>query len=187
VAIDVKTGQIVWHYQNTPNDGWDYDGVNEFITYDDGAGNILTVVRGYGSTVKATLANGRRLFILGNAALEGADAASARFTNRVRFDLFHVECLLYAGRARDTGLGDLDLEIVSSTRSAEDQAKAYKRGASSLDGVTVPKPWVELEDPGVPTLNCEYGCRPRRAQCFCLPLPVFHTGVGPARGSPHSQ
>jgi alcohol dehydrogenase (cytochrome c) len=40
VAIDVKTGQIVWHYQNTPNDGWDYDGVNEFVTYDDG-GAIL--------------------------------------------------------------------------------------------------------------------------------------------------
>jgi alcohol dehydrogenase (cytochrome c) len=36
VAIDIKTGQIVWHYQNTPNDGWDYDGVNEFVTYDDG-------------------------------------------------------------------------------------------------------------------------------------------------------
>jgi alcohol dehydrogenase (cytochrome c) len=36
VALDTKTGQIVWHYQNTPNDGWDYDGVNEFITYDDG-------------------------------------------------------------------------------------------------------------------------------------------------------
>ena len=34
VAIDVKTGQINWHYQNTPNDGWDYDGVNEFITFD---------------------------------------------------------------------------------------------------------------------------------------------------------
>jgi alcohol dehydrogenase (cytochrome c) len=40
VAIDVKTGQIKWHYQNTPNDGWDYDGVNEFVTYDDG-GQIL--------------------------------------------------------------------------------------------------------------------------------------------------
>jgi len=37
VAIDIKTGQIVWHYQNTPNDGWDFDGVNEFVTYDDGA------------------------------------------------------------------------------------------------------------------------------------------------------
>ncbi len=37
VAIDVKSGQIKWHYQNTPNDGWDYDGVNEFITYDEGS------------------------------------------------------------------------------------------------------------------------------------------------------
>lgn len=34
VAIDVKTGKIVWHYQGTPNDGWDYDGVNEFVTFD---------------------------------------------------------------------------------------------------------------------------------------------------------
>ncbi|MBX3605749.1 MAG: PQQ-dependent methanol/ethanol family dehydrogenase [Piscinibacter sp.] len=40
VAIDVKTGQIKWHYQNTPNDGWDFDGVNEFVTYEDG-GRIL--------------------------------------------------------------------------------------------------------------------------------------------------
>jgi alcohol dehydrogenase (cytochrome c) len=36
VAIDVKTGQIKWHYQKTPNDGWDYDGVNEFVTFDMG-------------------------------------------------------------------------------------------------------------------------------------------------------
>ncbi|WP_420799674.1 PQQ-dependent methanol/ethanol family dehydrogenase [Noviherbaspirillum saxi] len=34
VAIDVATGQIKWHYQTTPNDGWDFDGVNEFITFD---------------------------------------------------------------------------------------------------------------------------------------------------------
>jgi len=34
VAIDIKTGQISWHYQNTPNDGWDFDGVNEFVTFD---------------------------------------------------------------------------------------------------------------------------------------------------------
>jgi alcohol dehydrogenase (cytochrome c) len=33
VAIDVATGKIVWHFQGTPNDGWDYDGVNEFVTY----------------------------------------------------------------------------------------------------------------------------------------------------------
>lgn len=48
------------------------------------AGNVLTVVRGFGATTKATLANGKRLFILGNAALEGADATSARFTLRAR-------------------------------------------------------------------------------------------------------
>jgi len=34
VAIDVKTGQIAWHYQTTPNDAWDFDGVNEFVTFD---------------------------------------------------------------------------------------------------------------------------------------------------------
>ena len=34
VAIDVKTGQIKWHYQTTPHDGWDFDGVNEFVTFD---------------------------------------------------------------------------------------------------------------------------------------------------------
>ena len=34
VAIDVATGQIKWHYQTTPHDGWDFDGVNEFITFD---------------------------------------------------------------------------------------------------------------------------------------------------------
>ena len=34
LAIDVETGKIVWHFQGTPNDGWDFDGVNEFVTYD---------------------------------------------------------------------------------------------------------------------------------------------------------
>ncbi|CAJ0775995.1 Quinoprotein alcohol dehydrogenase (cytochrome c) [Ralstonia condita] len=34
LALDPDTGKIVWHYQNTPNDGWDFDGVNEFITFD---------------------------------------------------------------------------------------------------------------------------------------------------------
>jgi len=34
VAIDVKSGKIVWSYQNTPNDAWDFDGVNEFVTFD---------------------------------------------------------------------------------------------------------------------------------------------------------
>lgn len=48
------------------------------------AGETLTVVRGYGATTGHTLADDMALFILGNAALEGADADDARFTNRVR-------------------------------------------------------------------------------------------------------
>ncbi|MGE5493331.1 MAG: PQQ-dependent methanol/ethanol family dehydrogenase [Actinomycetota bacterium] len=34
VAIDPDTGKIVWHYQSTPHDGWDFDGVNEFVSFD---------------------------------------------------------------------------------------------------------------------------------------------------------
>ena len=34
VALDITTGQIKWSYQTTPHDGWDYDGVNEFVTFD---------------------------------------------------------------------------------------------------------------------------------------------------------
>lgn len=34
VAIDPETGEIKWGYQTTPNDGWDYDGVNEVIAFD---------------------------------------------------------------------------------------------------------------------------------------------------------
>ncbi|MEQ8844293.1 MAG: DUF5309 family protein [Phycisphaerales bacterium] len=48
------------------------------------AGNTITVVRGYGVTQAISLAENMVLTILGNAALEGADAPEARFTNRVR-------------------------------------------------------------------------------------------------------
>jgi len=34
VAIDVDTGKIVWHYQTTPHDGWDYDSMTEIVLFD---------------------------------------------------------------------------------------------------------------------------------------------------------
>lgn len=34
IALDADTGEIVWHYQTTPNDHWDYDGVNELVLFD---------------------------------------------------------------------------------------------------------------------------------------------------------
>jgi len=46
--------------------------------------NTLTVVRGYAGTTAEALADNKVINILGNAALEGSDKPSARFTNRVR-------------------------------------------------------------------------------------------------------
>jgi alcohol dehydrogenase (cytochrome c) len=34
LAIDPENGEIKWGFQTTPHDGWDFDGVNEFIAFD---------------------------------------------------------------------------------------------------------------------------------------------------------
>ena len=34
IAIDPESGEIKWGFQTTPHDGWDYDGVNEFVSFD---------------------------------------------------------------------------------------------------------------------------------------------------------
>lgn len=34
IAMNADTGKIVWHYQTTPHDAWDYDGVNELVFAD---------------------------------------------------------------------------------------------------------------------------------------------------------
>jgi len=46
--------------------------------------DTLTVTRGYGGTTAQDISDTQPLRILGNAALEGDDAPTARFTNRVR-------------------------------------------------------------------------------------------------------
>jgi hypothetical protein len=46
--------------------------------------NTLTVVRGYAGTTAEALADNKVINILGNAALEGGDKPSDRFTNRIR-------------------------------------------------------------------------------------------------------
>ncbi len=34
VAINPDTGKIVWHFQTTPHDGWDYDGISELVLFE---------------------------------------------------------------------------------------------------------------------------------------------------------
>ncbi|WP_299195409.1 PQQ-dependent methanol/ethanol family dehydrogenase [uncultured Amphritea sp.] len=54
LAIDPDTGKIKWHFQTTPHDGWDYDGVNELISFDYQEG---------GKTVKAAATADRNGFM----------------------------------------------------------------------------------------------------------------------------
>ena len=44
LAIDPDSGKIVWHYQSTPYDAWDYDGVNELVLADVAVGGQTTPV-----------------------------------------------------------------------------------------------------------------------------------------------
>lgn len=53
LAIDPDTGKIVWHFQTTPHDGWDFDGVNEVIAFD---------YKDNGKTVKAAATADRNGF-----------------------------------------------------------------------------------------------------------------------------
>jgi alcohol dehydrogenase (cytochrome c) len=39
VGMDPATGEIKWHYQTTPREGWDFDGVNEVVPFVDKDGN----------------------------------------------------------------------------------------------------------------------------------------------------
>jgi hypothetical protein len=48
------------------------------------SGATLTVVRGYGGTTASALADDKKLLIIGNAALEGAEREASRHTARVR-------------------------------------------------------------------------------------------------------
>ena len=41
IAIDPENGEIKWGFQTTPHDGWDFDGVNEFVSFDTKDGQKL--------------------------------------------------------------------------------------------------------------------------------------------------
>lgn len=75
-------------------------------------GDTLTVVRGYAGTTPAAIADAQVINILGNAALEGADRPTARFTHRARrsnFTQIFTAAVEVSGTdvaARQLGLSD---------------------------------------------------------------------------------
>ncbi len=60
------------------------EGLREVMLVTAVAGNVLTVVRRYGGTTGGALSNSLKLYILGNAAIEGDDRPAVRFTDRTR-------------------------------------------------------------------------------------------------------
>ncbi len=60
------------------------DGSSELMLVTAVNTNTLTVIRGYGGTTAENLADNQVINILGNAALEGGERSTARFTNRAR-------------------------------------------------------------------------------------------------------
>jgi hypothetical protein len=60
------------------------DGAREVMLVTAVSGNTLTVVRTYGGTPSSALADDKKLFILGNAAIEGDDRPATQFTSRAR-------------------------------------------------------------------------------------------------------
>ncbi|MRK21812.1 methanol/ethanol family PQQ-dependent dehydrogenase [Pseudomonas sp. JG-B] len=53
LALNPEDGSIKWHFQTTPHDGWDFDGVNELVSFDYKDG---------GTTVKAAATADRNGF-----------------------------------------------------------------------------------------------------------------------------
>ncbi len=41
LGLNPENGEIKWHFQTTPREGWDYDGVNEVIPFEDAKGQKL--------------------------------------------------------------------------------------------------------------------------------------------------
>jgi hypothetical protein len=86
VSIDGSTIEVSAASRFRAGDQLRVDGGVEvmLVTAVDTGSGTITVTRNYGGTSSTTLEEDQTLHILGNAALEGDEAAAARFTSRTR-------------------------------------------------------------------------------------------------------
>jgi alcohol dehydrogenase (cytochrome c) len=84
IAIDPENGEIKWGFQTTPHDGWDYDGVNEFVSFD---------LKKDGKTIKAGATADR------NGFFYVLDRTNGKFINATPF----VEKINWAKSIDSTG------------------------------------------------------------------------------------
>jgi alcohol dehydrogenase (cytochrome c) len=74
IAIDPENGEMKWGFQTTPHDGWDYDGVNEFIPFDLNKG---------GKTIKAGATADRNGFFYVLDRTDGKFISAMPFVSKI--------------------------------------------------------------------------------------------------------
>lgn len=74
LAIDPDTGEIKWGFQTTPHDGWDFDGVNEFVPFD---------LQKDGKTVKAGATADRNGFFYVLDRTDGKFISATPFVSKI--------------------------------------------------------------------------------------------------------
>jgi len=85
LALDPDDGTIRWHYQWTPHDVWDYDGVNESILFEQEGRRLLAHFDKNGYLFVLDRTNGQlvRASRFGRVTWGDIDAASGRVTPRI--------------------------------------------------------------------------------------------------------
>lgn len=76
LAINPDNGEIVWGFQTTPHDGWDFDGVNEFVPFD---------MQKDGKTVKAGATADRNGFFYVLDRTNGKFISATPFVNKINW------------------------------------------------------------------------------------------------------
>lgn len=76
LGINPDNGEIVWSFQTTPHDGWDFDGVNEFVPFD---------MQKDGKTIKAGGTADRNGFFYVLDRTNGKFISATPFVNKINW------------------------------------------------------------------------------------------------------
>ncbi|MCE4223719.1 PQQ-dependent dehydrogenase, methanol/ethanol family [Methylobacterium sp. C25] len=76
IALNPENGEIVWGFQTTPHDGWDFDGVNEFVPFDLNKG---------GKTIKAGATADRNGFFYVLDRTNGKFISASPFVEKINW------------------------------------------------------------------------------------------------------
>lgn len=157
LALDPDDGAIRWHYQWTPHDLWDYDGVSENILFDQDGRRLLAHFDKNGYLFILDRTNGElvRAVTFGRVTWGDIDAASGRVTPRIIPTEQGVEVCPgpaglkewpHAAYSRTTGF--LYVPVVEQCATYKLMKTEFREGMAYWGGSAVPKKdeqWGEVK------------------------------------------